>query len=152
MGLKLTMEVSSRRIADMMVGAMEQNSMTKAWVAAVRLRSPTEDDLYMRTKNHNWYDVPELWEGEFAIDLWEIEDESKYGGFDPENDEEATDEYLAANGLKKRTFTRDDLEKGIALMARDHGAHFADMVQENDDNITHDVFLQCIVLKDVVYG
>jgi hypothetical protein len=151
--MQITMEVSARRIADLMVGAFECNSMTNSWVAAVRLRKPAADDIPHTGKNTVWYDKPELWAGEFEIDLWEISDESEYeGGFDPEADPDIDLAELAELGLTKRTFTRADLEQGIALMAKDHASHFGDWVQENDDAITADVLLQCVVLKDVVYG
>ena len=146
-------EIPAERIADMMVGAMEQNNMTRSWVAAVRLRNPTEDQVAERHKETIWYASPSLWAEEFEVDIWEISDESVYGGhFDPEIDPDIDLAELAELGLTKHTITRQDLEQGLKLMASTCAGHFGNMLQENDDNITHDVFLQCIVLKDVVYG
>ena len=150
MNVTMQIDIPARRIADIMVTAMEHNDMTRSWVAAVRLRSPTEDDIYMRTKNHNWYDVPELWAGEFEIDVWEISDEGVYpGSFDPEGNYDAKLDEL---GLTKHTIRKADLDAGIKLMAEKHPSSFGDWMTENDDAITADVFLQCVVLKDVIYG
>ena len=44
------------------------------------------------------------------------------------------------------------IREGLQYMARAHNRHFNDLVEENDDAITHDVFMQCVVLKRVVYG
>jgi hypothetical protein len=40
----------------------------------------------------------------------------------------------------------------LRLMAEKEPRHFADFMQENDDAVTGDVFLQCVLLKAVIYG
>jgi hypothetical protein len=37
-------------------------------------------------------------------------------------------------------------------MAREYGRHFSDMIAENDDATTADVFLQCCLFGELVYG
>ena len=144
--LTASLEISPRRIADLMVTALEHNDMVCAWVAAARLRSPTEEDLYERTKNNNWYDVPELWAGEFEIDVYEISDESEYETFDPEEDE-------VPDGITKHTITHKDLAEALKIWpSSKYAHHFAEFIRENEDAITADVFLQLVVLKEVVYG
>lgn len=44
------------------------------------------------------------------------------------------------------------IEEGLQLMATKFPCHFADFILENDDAITGDVFLQCCLFKDVIYG
>lgn len=44
------------------------------------------------------------------------------------------------------------IEEGLQIMADEEPRHFADFLQENDDAITGDVFLQCCLLKEVIYG
>lgn len=44
------------------------------------------------------------------------------------------------------------LEKGLKIMAEKYPRHFADVMNENDDACTGDVFLQCCVFGDVIYG
>lgn len=47
---------------------------------------------------------------------------------------------------------RETMLRGLNLMAAEHPRHFRDFVDENDDAITGDVYLQCCVLGEVVYG
>ncbi len=44
------------------------------------------------------------------------------------------------------------IESGTRLMAEQHPVHFADFMLENDDAVTADVWLQCVLLNEVVYG
>lgn len=48
--------------------------------------------------------------------------------------------------------TREDIEKGMKLFAKKYPSHFSDFLNENDDAITGDVFLQCVVFGEVLYG
>lgn len=45
-----------------------------------------------------------------------------------------------------------EFKVGLATMAAKCPRHFGDLVAENDDTITHDVFIQCVLFGDVVYG
>lgn len=42
--------------------------------------------------------------------------------------------------------------EGLQIMADKESRHFADFLSENYDSITADVFLQCCVFKEVIYG
>jgi hypothetical protein len=42
--------------------------------------------------------------------------------------------------------------RGLKVMAEKFPKHYADWFTENDDAITADVYLQCCVLGDIVYG
>lgn len=44
------------------------------------------------------------------------------------------------------------IERGLQVMAEKYPRHFADFVQENGDATTGDVFVQCALLGDIVYG
>jgi hypothetical protein len=44
------------------------------------------------------------------------------------------------------------IKRGCEVMARDYPKHWADFLGENDDANTGDVFIQCCVLGEVVYG
>lgn len=44
------------------------------------------------------------------------------------------------------------IQNGLNIMARYHTRHFTDFLTENYDAITADVFLQCCIFKDVIYG
>tara|TARA_B100002019_G_C21012672_1_gene470789 strand:- start:111 stop:494 length:384 start_codon:yes stop_codon:yes gene_type:complete len=53
---------------------------------------------------------------------------------------------------EKTRINKDSISKGLKLMAQEYPQHFLDAVTENDDAITADVFFQCIVFNDVIYG
>jgi len=44
------------------------------------------------------------------------------------------------------------ISRGLLLMSEKYPKHFADLIGENDDATTHDVFLQCCLLNNVIYG
>lgn len=44
------------------------------------------------------------------------------------------------------------IEEGLQIMVAKEIRHFADFISENDDAITGDVFLQCCLFKEVIYG
>ena len=50
------------------------------------------------------------------------------------------------------TVTLETLKKGLKVMAKKYSRHFEDFINENDDAITGDVFLQCAVFGEVLYG
>jgi hypothetical protein len=54
--------------------------------------------------------------------------------------------------VKIHRITRECLEKGMGIFAKKYPYHFADFINENDDADTGDVFLQCVVFGDVIYG
>ena len=47
---------------------------------------------------------------------------------------------------------REQLLAGLQIMAEKYPRHFSDMMHENDDAITGDVYLQCCLFGEVVYG
>ena len=53
---------------------------------------------------------------------------------------------------KSYTLTLETLKKGLKVMATKYSRHFDDFINENDDGDTADVFLQCAVFGDVIYG
>jgi hypothetical protein len=44
------------------------------------------------------------------------------------------------------------LKEGLKVMAQKYPRHFANFMSENDDADTGDVFLQCALFGDVIYG
>ena len=52
----------------------------------------------------------------------------------------------------KHPLTIDDVRKGLELMRDEYPHHFADLVGEEDDLITGDVFLKLAVFGEVIYG
>lgn len=53
---------------------------------------------------------------------------------------------------KTGKLTINTLVGGIALMSEKHPRHFSDLMNENDDATTADVFVQLAAFGEVVYG
>lgn len=55
---------------------------------------------------------------------------------------------------KGETYTLNlaSIRKGLEIMAREYPRHWADFIGDNDDATTADVFVQCCVLGEVLYG
>ena len=56
------------------------------------------------------------------------------------------------NGSTRWRLDREALVKGLGTMARRYPRHFADWMGEQDDAETGDVFLQCCLFGEVIYG
>lgn len=128
--MKIEIEIAPRRIADLMITAFEGGA--NYWCSGARLG--TANGRPKAAFEKPWYSDPKVWECasvEFFVT-------------------EITDETTGAE--KTHRLTRLDIETGLKLMAEKWGRHFGDFVSENEDAETADVFLQCVVLKDIVYG
>lgn len=57
------------------------------------------------------------------------------------------------NNIKPLEFTLDcdSIKKGLQVMADMHPDHWADVITENDDAITADIFGQCVVYGEVLF-
>jgi hypothetical protein len=53
---------------------------------------------------------------------------------------------------KQYSLDQGTIQKGLQIMAEKYPEHFADFVAENADADTGDVFLQCCLFGEVVYG
>lgn len=133
--MKIELTVSAQQIADIMTTAIESGGMTRAWCAGVYLRGEWEQKMEAMTKP--WYAEAKIYEADFTISVAEIIDESK----DAEG-----------SNLRHYRLNAADFAKGIAVMATKYGRHFGDWMAENDDEVTGDVFLQCVTLGEVTYG
>lgn len=64
-----------------------------------------------------------------------------------EDIEEGGDEGIHFNILNK-----ESMQKGLQIMADKYPEHFKNIIEDNEDAETGDVFLQCSVLGDIVFG
>ena len=51
-----------------------------------------------------------------------------------------------------RMLRRESIRSGLRVMAERYGRHFGDFLAGREDAITGDVFLQCSLLGEVVFG
>lgn len=137
----VTQQIKPERIADMMISAIENNHMTRSWCAGVFLKSASAKP----TPGENlWYADPATYSEDFQIVVDEIIDEGK---------------PIGPGNIEHHVCGRAEFEKGLHLMATMQSSdgtgllsHFQDMIDENDDCVTADVFLQCIALGEIRYG
>lgn len=86
-------------------------------------------------KANIWYSEPRFW---------------RLGGTAVLHYDLATEEEGNDNGRFSMTLAA--IIQGLSKMAVVAPRHFADLVAENDDAITHDVFVQCCVFGEIIYG
>ena len=53
---------------------------------------------------------------------------------------------------EKTYLTLATIAQGLQIMADKFPHHFSDFLKEDDDATTGDVFLQCCLFKDIIYG
>lgn len=127
----VTLAVSPLMIGYALCGAFEGGS--NYWLQTAELLFSD----FPKTPGLVWYGADSMFDGEFQFAV---------GYDDPKLDE--------GNGKGRKTITRADVIKGLELMAKHSAEHFGDLISlnGNSDATTYDVFLQYVVLGEVVYG
>ncbi len=137
-GVVAKVEVPLERVVNAIIGALEgchspwmhsfKPSDTPATVVALDAsKDPAEPMI--------WYSRETFW---------------RAGGqarvvFDRDTDDEG-------DGGGSTTVGYLDFVRGLSLMGGKSPRHFADLVNENDDAITHDVFMQYVIFGEIIYG
>jgi len=119
-------EVSAQKICDQLCAAFEGGS--NYWLRAAALI----DSLVPPKKGNIWYGQEKIYTPGFRCEL---------GYDDPEGPGETV-----------KIITWDDLAKGLQIMAEKYPRHFADVIDETGDAITGDVYIQCVIFGEIVYG
>lgn len=134
--MDLSIKISDRRIAQLLVSAFE--SGTSYWCRIMDTKEPKVQRMVLD-------------EGDEGGKIWPYYDYPLTGGAVicriDDGDTEDTDE-----SFKPLTLDLAAIERGLKLMAEKHPQHFGDFLAENDDAFTGDVFLQCCLLGALVYG
>jgi len=55
-------------------------------------------------------------------------------------------------GKSVHTIRRKDVRKGLQVLANKYPLHFKDLVEGDDDGLTADVYLQCVLFGEVRYN
>lgn len=130
MGVTVEMQIAESRIQDMLINGFEGG--IGYWATIVEYKLPEGVE-----KPRNAYASVPLMEGGAVI----LTDREKVGrGGDLDADAELW------------TLNRESMIKGLTIMAQKYPRHFANFIDENDDAETADVFIQCSVMGDIVYG
>lgn len=129
--VKAEIEVPLERIVNCIIGAIEGGS--NYWLNSFVAHKDSAD-LRARLKavDKIWYAEEQFWTEGGKADL----------EFDKPDDK--------SDGTATVTLTA--LTNGLTIMANTAPRHFADLMSENDDAITHDVFIQCVLFGEIVFG
>lgn len=93
------------------------------------------------------YWVRKITDEDFKGAEWASEAPMTGGSFVLLHDDPETDDMTG-----RTLINRDVCEHGLQVMAEKYTTHFADLIGENDDATTADVFLQCCVFGEIIYG
>ena len=130
---KVTLEIPAERVASLLVSAFEGGSNYWYTIKDRKIPHGSPMDWDFRLDKNDVFphvDFP-MNEGG-ALIIQDLEDGH------PEGQEWTLDQAALARGLQ--------------LMAQKQPRHFSDMLKEDDDAVTADVFLQLCLFGEVVYG
>lgn len=142
-GFSVPAVVSPKMIADLITTFIESGDpVTHGWVLSVRRESPEP------RKQGIWYSLPEFFaDPDFKIAVYEDIDE--------DGEVEEDDDGNVTNG-KKHIIGKAEIIKGLTLLASGHkGAyaiHLSDILSDNHDAATADIFMQMVVFGKEVYA
>lgn len=132
--------VPVERIVNCIIGAIEGGY--SPWLHSfVHDDKPRTIECYREARANGegiWYSQDKFW----------CNGGSAYVSFDKEDDDEGA-------GTGRMTISLEELRQGLCKMAdptNEHIHHFGDLLAENDDASTHDVFMQMVVFGKVIYG
>ena len=129
--VQATVEVPFEHITNALIGAIEGGS--GYWMDSFAPLPASEDiRAELRAADKIWYAETEFWERGGGARLTFDKPTEADPGF--------------------RVIGKAELVTGLNAMAAKAPQHFADLVNENDDAITHDVFIQCVLFGEIVFG
>lgn len=132
--MRVDTTVSENSILNMIISAIDFRDTIGYWAALDSWKLPLEFD----PNDLEWLSSPwdkETWKGYFGPLV--------PGGELVLKDLETGDLY---------PLTLESVQKGLACMAEKAPRHYGDLLSENDDAITADVFIQCCCFGEIVYG
>lgn len=124
MKVKVEYEITGQQIADLMTTAIEQGYDWFGYVSL--LKGATE------AKENTWYADPKLWDGDFQIEVEELDD----------------DGYV----VESHVIDTEKFQKGLQVLADQFPKVFANITGDNHDANTADMMLQCICFGEEKYA
>jgi len=126
--VQATLDIPITRIADLLCTAFEGD--VGYWACIVGYNTPSEPrSVYGSKTIHKYVDYP-LTGGAIKLTIQDDEDAQ-------------TDPYIIDG---------DAISRGLNIMAKKYPRHFANFIQEQEDAETGDVFVQCCIFGEIVYG
>lgn len=133
--IMVPVEIDMDKVTNAIVGFVENGY--SPWASNFRKQESKETIIAdgQRPKESIWYSERQFWElGGIAI-------------FDYDRPEDPEGSMLGSFVMGTA-----ELTEGLRKMANVAPQHFADLLNENDDAVTHDVFVQCVVFGEIIYG
>jgi hypothetical protein len=127
---KVITPITAEMIANQVISGFEGG--ITYWAGKARPVIPAEDSFDHEDGNP-WYARPSLYEGDFKIRIVQHEEHTQGAG---------TDVFM----------TPESVQRGLDLMASKYTEHFTDLISDNGDATTGDVFIQCCALGELIYG
>jgi len=127
--IAVSIAIDPKRIGDLLCSGLE--SGTHYWLRVDRKVRPPKGTPV-------WRHAPDLGDGKF-----------------PHIDYPLSGGHLVVTDTeegKKHRLDRAAIERGLAAMLTKAPRHFADFLAEDDDAATADVFIQCCLFGEIVYG
>lgn len=142
--MKITLEIPSDRIANMMISAIESgdpvtNASKGGWCMGIYYKTMDADPPNGDTV---WYAVPAFWASNFQVQILEVADEDIY---DRHLDVAGN---IASGSLKLHTIRRRHFRDGLTVMAQKFPHQFGQIMKDDTDALCADIFLQCVLFGD----
>ncbi len=150
----ITIEVPMKRVLDLVISALDSASI-RYWL---RRHGDDKDPDDEEEENDGCHYVTSLPDGFDPNALVWLDEPwpayARHDYFAPLVEGGAMTLFIEDDrddGKDKVVLDLDALKRGIAEMAKREPRHFADFMNENDDAVTADVFMQCCAFGEVVY-
>lgn len=146
-GFTVQARVSNKDIADLLSTAFE-GGITGTWCVIVGVVDPPDVTIWSdRYDNGTLRDDPQLYRYyDYPV--------TPGGAVIVAEDEVWRDAEREGDTSQVKTFhiDRETIARGLSVMQTKYPHHFADFVKQNGDACTADVFVQCCVFGELVYG
>ena len=131
----VTEEVDANDIVNLLVTAFDSGA-TNYWAGHADVVLPEDFDIYKIP----WLKDPDEWAKVNKVYVAPLVKGGKV--------------VLHDNEVEGKTYTLDleAIQRGIEVMSKQFRRHWKDFQLQNDDADTGDVFVQCCVLGDVIFG
>jgi hypothetical protein len=136
--IKTTIQVDRQRLSNLLCCAFEGGS--NHWYRIEEYNAPKDENLFHSMgmcETFRSLDYPLSEGGSLLVSDFQIAEDVK--------------ESALPDG-KPVLLNLDRLCKGLSVMIEKYPRHYADFKDENEDAYTGDVFLQCCIFGEVVYG
>jgi hypothetical protein len=146
--MKIELNIPAETIANMMCSAIESGdpvttAIRGGWCAGIYWQTKSAEP----PKGNWWIDDPSMYDkSNLQLEIHEVADEDTF-------DWDKTDaENVASGALVIHEIGRDDMAKGLKIMAEKYPGTFAQVIEDNTDAPCADIFLQCVCFGEEKYA